>query len=107
MEDWKPDQTENVEGCSNWCTAHLWIVPAKVEGTWKLAQGDLALKQTFQMISGTIRNGNVSTPISGGKLNGDQISFTAAGVQYTGRVNGNAIDGSAGGNKWSATRGGK
>ena len=106
MEDWKPDQTENVEGCSNWCTAHLWIVPAKVEGTWKLAQGDLALKQTFQMISGTIRNGNVSTPISG-KLNGDQISFTAGGVQYTGRVNGNTIDGTAAGDKWSATRGGK
>jgi hypothetical protein len=106
MEEWKPDQTENVEGCSNWCTAHLWIVPAKVEGTWKLAQGDLALKQTFQMISGTIRNGNVSTPISG-KMNGDQISFTAGGVQYTGRVNGNSMEGSAGGNKWSATRGGK
>ena len=106
MEEWKPDQTENVEGCSNWCTAHLWIVPAKVAGTWKLAQGELAIKQTFQMISGTIRNGKVSTPISG-KLNGDQISFTAAGVQYTGRVNGNAMDGTAGGNKWSAARGGK
>ena len=43
---------------------------------WKLTQGELNLKQTFQMISGTLRNGNVTTPISG-KLNGDQISFTA------------------------------
>ena len=29
--DWEPDQSETVKGdCSNWCTAHLWIVPAKV-----------------------------------------------------------------------------
>ena len=104
MEDWKPDQTENVAGCTNWCTAHLWIVPAKVQGTWNTAQGELAIKQTFQMITGTIKNGTVSTPING-KMNGDQISFAAAGTQYTGRVNGNSMEGSAGGNKWSATRG--
>ena len=103
MEDWKPDETANVEGCTNWCTAHLWIVPAKVGGTWKLPQGELAIKQTFQMISGTLKNGNVVSPING-KLDGDQISFTAGGTQYTGRVNGNAIEGNAGGAKWSATR---
>jgi SAM-dependent methyltransferase len=106
MEDWKPDQTENVAGCTNWCTAHLWIVPAKVEGTWKLPQGELALKQTFQMITGTLKNGNTVSPING-KLNGDQISFTAGGTQYTGRVNGNAIEGTAGSAKWNATRAGK
>ena len=104
MEDWKADQTENVEGCSNWCTAHLWIVPAKVEGTWKLAQGELTIKQTFQMISGTIKNGATSSQISG-KLDGDQISFTAGGTQYTGRVTGNSMEGTAGANKWNATRG--
>jgi hypothetical protein len=106
MEDWKPDQTENVEGCSNWCTAHLWIVPAKVEGNWKLAQGELTIKQTFQMISGTLKNGTASSQISG-KLNGDQISFTAGGTQYTGRVSGSSMEGTAGGNKWNASRAGK
>jgi hypothetical protein len=104
MEDWKPDQTENAEGCSNWCTAHLWIVPAKVGGTWKLPQGELAIKQTFQMISGTLKSGNTSSQISG-KLNGDQISFTAGGTQYTGRVNGNSMEVSGGGKKLTATRG--
>ena len=39
MGDWKPDETASLPGCSSWCTAHLWIVPAKVEGTWKLAAG--------------------------------------------------------------------
>jgi SAM-dependent methyltransferase len=104
MEDWKPDQTENVEGCSNWCTAHLWIVPAKVDGSWKLPQGELTIKQTFQMISGTLKNANASSPISG-KLNGDQISFSAGGTQYTGRVSGNTMEVSGGGNKLNATRG--
>src|ERR687898_1381947 len=51
MGDWTPDQTEKVEGCTNWCTAYLWIVPAKVEGTWKVPQGELILKQNFQMVS--------------------------------------------------------
>jgi SAM-dependent methyltransferase len=106
MEEWKPDQTENVEGCSNWCTAHLWIVPAKVEGNWKLAQGDLTIKQTFQTISGTLKNGTESSQITG-KLNGDQISFTAGGTQYTGRVSGNSMEGTAGGNKWNASKAGK
>jgi SAM-dependent methyltransferase len=103
MEEWKPDETANVEGCTNWCTAHLWIVPAKVDGNWKTPQGELAIKQTFQMITGTLKNGNVAAPING-KLNGDQISFTANGTPYTGRVNGNTIEGSAGNAKWSATR---
>jgi SAM-dependent methyltransferase len=106
MEDWKPDQTENVSGCTNWCTAHLWIVPAKVEGNWKLAQGDLTIKQTFQMISGTLKNGAASSQITG-KLNGDQITFTAGGTQYTGRVSGNSMEGTAGGNKWNASKAGK
>ena len=65
------------------------------------------LKQSFQMLTGTLKNGNVAAPISNAKMNGDQITFTVAGTQYTGRVNGNTMEGNAGGNKWSATRAGK
>jgi hypothetical protein len=112
MGEWRDDETATVsDGCSNWCTAHLWIVPAKVEGTWQLSQGELTLKQEFQMISGTLKSGSQTTPISNGRLRGDQINFSAGGAQYTGRVNGNAIEGtvrSGGSNgKWSATRTGK
>jgi hypothetical protein len=71
-----------------------------------MPQGELAIKQTFQMISGTLKNGSSSSAING-KLNGDQITFTAGGTQYTGRVNGSSIEGTAGGNKWSATKAGK
>jgi SAM-dependent methyltransferase len=104
MEDWKPDQTENVDGCNNWCTAHLWIVPAKVDGTWKLPEGELTIKQTFQVISGTLKNGTSASSING-KMNGDQISFSAGGTQYSGRVNGTQMEINGGGKKLNATKG--
>jgi methyltransferase family protein len=109
MGEWTADQTEKVEGCTNWCTAYLWIVPAKVEGTWKLPQGELTLKQNFQMVSGTLKSSN-NAQITNGKLNGEQISFSAGGAQYTGHVNGNTIEGTIKGGsngKWTATRAGK
>lgn len=109
MGEWKSDETINAGGdCTSWCTAHLWIIPAKVEGTWKLATGELSLKQEFQMISGTLKSGNVSSIISDAKMLGDQISFSAGGRQYTGRVNGSTMEGSnkggSGLGSWSATR---
>ncbi len=103
MGDWKPDEDATIPGCNSWCTAHLWIVPAKVDGTWTLPQGELALKQTYQMITGTLKNGSAVTPVNG-TLNGDQISFNAGTVSYTGRVNDSSIESSAGGNKWSAKK---
>ena len=111
MAEWTADETATVSGCTSWCTALLWIVPAKAEGTWQLPQGEFTVKQTFQMISGTLKSGGNSAPITNGRLRGDQISFSAGGAQYTGRVSGNAIEGTvkSGGNssKWSATRAGK
>ena len=103
MGDWKPDESATIPNCNSWCTAHLWIVPAKAEGIWKLPQGELTLKQNFQMISGTLKNGNVVAPING-KLNGERISFTAGNASYTGRVNGDSMEGSVGGAQWNATR---
>jgi SAM-dependent methyltransferase len=89
MEDWQPDETGTADSCNQWCKAMLWIVPAKVGGTWRLPQGDLTLTQSFQMLSGTLG----TTPIVNGKLRGDQVTFEAGGARYTGRVNGETIDG--------------
>src|SRR5262245_43490893 len=37
FDGWDPDETARAEGdCGSWCTAHLFYVPAKVEGTWHL-----------------------------------------------------------------------
>jgi len=97
MEDWEADQTDQVtEDCTSWCTAFLWIVPAKVEGTWSTPQGDLVLTQNFQMVTGTL----AGQPISDGRLRGDQFTFTAGGSKHTVTVNGNSMQGS----NWKATK---
>ncbi len=109
MGDWAADDTVIAkDGCISYCTAYLWIVPAKVEGSWKLEDGELSLKQTYQVVSGTLRRGASTVQIANGKLNGDQILFNAAGSLYTGRVRGDAMEGtiSSGGN-WKATRAAK
>jgi len=94
METWKADETVEVtEDCEKFCTALLWIVPAKVAGSWDLPQGTLTLKQTFQMVSGTLTLGTNSTLITNGRIRGNQITFRAGDAQYTGRVNGNLIQG--------------
>ena len=109
MGDWKADETATVkDGCASYCTALLWIVPAKVAGTWQLGDGELALKQTYQTISGSLRRAGNTVAIANGKLNGDQIMFNAGGSLYTGRVSGGSMEGtiSSGGN-WKASRSGK
>jgi SAM-dependent methyltransferase len=112
MGEWTADDTVTVsEDCTTYCTAYLWIVPAKAAGTWQSVQGELTVTQEFQMATGSVKNGAASTPIANGKLLGDQISFTVGGAQYKGRVNGNTIDGTVESNgkteKWSASRAAK
>jgi precorrin-6B methylase 2 len=114
MGGWAADETATVEEgekCTRYCTALLWIVPAKVEGAWKLSQGQLRLKQNFQKLSGTLITGTNNVPIMNGRLSGDQISFTSGGVQYAGHVSGNIMQGTftSGGSSgtWSASRTGK
>ena len=102
MEEWEADDTARVEDeCTSWCTAYLWIVPAKVEGTWTTSKGDLALTQKFQMLTGRLG----PTAISNGKMRGSEISFTAGSAKYVGEVNGNSIKGTASpGGSWTATK---
>ena len=109
MGDWTADDTVMVkDGCVSYCTAYLWIVPAKVEGNWSLGDGDLTLKQTYQMISGSLSRGGNTVQIANGKLNGDQITFNAAGSLYTGRVTGNGMEGTiSSGGDWKASRAAK
>jgi SAM-dependent methyltransferase len=107
-EGWEADESETISGdCVSWCTSLLWIVPAKVEGTWTVPQGQLTLKQAFQVVTGTLTAGSASSEVKG-KLRGDQISFSADGADYTGRVNGNRIEGTvtkgSSSTPWSATK---
>jgi len=100
---WEADATERAEGdCGSWCTALLYIVPAKVAGAWRLPKGELKLEQKFQVFTGTLSSGGNTTPVKDGRLRGDQISFIAGGEKYEGRVNGDTMFGNGGG--WTATR---
>ena len=108
MDDWRADETITSQDNSSYArTAYLWIVPAKVEGVWQMAQGELSLRQTFQMLTGTLKSGGSSAAISNARLHGDQITFTAGDAEYSGRVSGNSMQGTfrgGGGGNWSATR---
>jgi len=98
-DEWVPDETRRVsEDCVSWCTAHLWIVPAKVNGKWTMNGQALTLNQEFQNVTGTMG----SVAITDGKLDGTSITFTAGGTTYTGTVSadGKSIKGA----DWSATR---
>jgi hypothetical protein len=76
MGDWEADETSEFE----YRTAYLWIIPARVEGTWVLrepggASYTVSLTQTFQKISGDLVTGSGRQPLVGATLRGDQLRF--------------------------------
>jgi hypothetical protein len=101
MAEWEADETREIqEGCTSWCKALLWYVPAKVGGTWQLGNETLVIKQDFQMISGTLG----TTPVQG-RLKGAEITFTAGDREFTGQVDGKSMKGQfTVANAWSATQ---
>ncbi|MGH8697083.1 MAG: class I SAM-dependent methyltransferase [Burkholderiales bacterium] len=114
MDDWHPDETTSLDGRR----AYLWIVPAKVNGTWRILSGsdvwDATLEQRYQVVDGSIRLGALNAGLRETRLVGDRISFAfvdGAGVrrEFTGRVNGVAMDGTVRADsgqetRWTATR---
>jgi hypothetical protein len=119
MDDWSPDQVESSEGR----TAYMWIVPAKVSGTWRVElpggpSFETTFIQQFQNVGGSAKASNKPVQFSNGKLQGETITFSIADEsnvrrEFTGRVNGNRIEGTvrtAGDNapasKFVATRAG-
>jgi SAM-dependent methyltransferase len=98
MDDWEPDERTSLEGR----LAFLWIVPAKVQGTWQLSANgqtrDLVLAQQYQKINGYIKIGVLEAGLRDATLHGDQIAFAwvdNAGVRhdFSGRVAGGRMEG--------------
>jgi len=114
MDDWAPDEVSRAEQR----TAYLWIVPAAVEGSWRVdLQGgpsfDVALVQRFQKIEGTVALGTVEVGLREPALRGDAIRFGFVdqdGVwhELSGTVSGDRMSGKfqAAGRKggWTAIR---
>ena len=93
MEDWAADQTVEQEGR----TAYLWVVPAKVEGTWKCGPpsegGEIVLTQRFQEVRGVLKKNGAETALRDVELRGNRIHFTVNGAAYDGAVNGRTMEG--------------
>ena len=113
MREWRPDAMETVQapdktvGLRKESTVYLWVVPAKVEGSWELEIGKrklpLELRQQYQLLSGSVSvPGHGSMPISGGRLRGEALRIALPGgivgegpIELVGRVAGDALRGSA------------
>ncbi len=100
MGDWESDETAEIE----YRTAYLWIVPARVAGSWTFAEQGGPLKftasftQNFQKVSGDIASGGNKQPVVGATLRGDELKFAFnddKGVtrSFTGTVSGNEVRG--------------
>jgi SAM-dependent methyltransferase len=114
MDDWTPDEVSQAERRS----AFLWIVPAPVQGSWRVElrggrSFDLALVQRFQKIEGTVALGAVEAALREPVLRGDAIRFgfvdqVGVSQELTGTVTGDRMSGTfvAAGKKgnWTATR---
>lgn len=96
MGEWEPDLEVNTpDNWNSWNTALLWIIPAKVEGAWKVGNDELNLTQEFQFVRGTFTSNGKTTAIADGRLNGSEIVFTVGSTKYIARVDGNNMSGTA------------
>jgi precorrin-6B methylase 2 len=94
MDTWQADEMFEIKsgaGCdATWCTALLWIVPARVEGTHRLTVGELVLEQRFQMLTGTLAIGGKTLPVRG-RVRGEDVTFSAGGNTYRARMKGGSL----------------
>lgn len=111
IDGWEPDQRVTLPAsseCDAWCEVLLWIVPAKIAGTWSMGNGTMTLTQEYQHVQGTLTSGGKTQPIAVGKLLGNEFTFSVGTSSYKGTVNGNTIDGTAttpsGPIRWTAQR---
>lgn len=83
MGDWEPDRL--IESEMGNTRAYLWIVPAKVEGTWTFREEGgsdafrLVLKQRLQEIQGAVPKDSPAALVQDARLRGAAIEFTLVG----------------------------
>jgi len=112
LDDWEPDETISVEGR----TGHLWLVPARVEGTWLVEFGDNSFRariaRQYQSVSIQGDREGREIPVIGARLRGTEIRFTSFDRNgdvrhFSGRVDGDRMSGDSEGVQnlsWRARR---
>lgn len=96
IDGWEPDVRESLppaSQCESWCEALLWIVPAKVAGTWTMANGSITLTQEYQTVQGSVTVAGAAETVKMGRLRGVELTFSAGDATYKGKVTGNRIEG--------------
>jgi SAM-dependent methyltransferase len=107
MGEWQPDAVVRSRGL----TVHYWIVPAAAMGKWRWDHDgigfsrayEMDVRQKFQIITGEAHTPNSIAYLRDMKLEGDHISFrlteeagsALAQTYYQGRIDGDAIVGTA------------
>jgi SAM-dependent methyltransferase len=110
MGDWQPDKVIHVPGSSYEHTVYYWVIPANVDGTWRMSvpapTGErrylLRLQQRYQEIRGTVSTEGEANLITKATLTGDHLHFTViTGIRgeevkmsFDGHVSGDAMHGS-------------
>jgi len=117
MGDWKADEyvrmdaNDKFSGAGGDSDVYLWIVPAKVDGTWRsqLTAGgkpqayEIRLEQKYQSVGGSVRVNGRPALIQSAKLSGAELSFAFTAEingapvkhEFSGRVDGGRITGEA------------
>jgi len=105
---WEEAEVGHSDGfCTTWCTAYLYIVPARVAGTWCLPAGEIQFKQDFQALTGMLKTKDGRALPVQGSVAGERIRFSVGLDVYTGRVRGQEMSGEASGamsGYWKASK---
>jgi hypothetical protein len=117
MGEWPPDLSFTMDapgktvGRDQTSKVFYWVVPARASGKWLwqiAGEGgatrmfELALRQNFQLVEGTLTADGRTVPIEDAKLAGDRLTFVAkldpndsSRHEFSGRVVNNALEGTA------------
>jgi SAM-dependent methyltransferase len=96
--DWEPDEQVTAERRN----AYLWVVPARVEGTWQLSLGgdtyEIRLEQAHQMLKGSAELRGKQSPLFSAWLRGEVLSMSFVDRNgdprsFLGRVTGDTMEG--------------
>lgn len=110
MGDWEPDEQTEVGGNEYYGhSVYFWIIPANVTGdwSWTVSSGSnnkqyiLKIDQYFQKLNGLITTESAQLPSENLSITGDLVQFSLddeigsrkVSMNFTGRVNGNIIEG--------------
>jgi hypothetical protein len=127
MGEWQPDAQRKIPvpdkpvGAEKASTIYFWVVPAKVQGTWKTrvpgpkgwTEAELRFEQSYQKVSGEVLLGGKRLPMERVNLIGEHLSFRIedgnrtvrfSGQVKTGRIAGQVAAAGGRNHRWRALR---